>query len=1048
MNRLILLICSTTLTFALVRGFDCSGTTNCSCSIGIRGDYELLCPQGLQSPKIIAQVAPEQYAHIQCTETNNWEELRLLAGLKVGPIKSFILRFCPLPGISFKELLRTVGIPSTQAMQIVSHGNLSNTLTKKHLENLKDVERLNLNANSLTELPEDLFQDATNLTWLDLKNNNVQLPKNIFRNIPKLEVLELGSNNISYLEPGIFKNLSKLRLLNLWANKLKNLSRALFSDVTNLENLDLNSNGLLNLPPDIFADLTKLKNINLANNNFTSLPQGLFLSNANLEKIQIHSNRQVLYTLPSGLFANLTKLQNIYLQSNNLTSLPEDLLVGASSLISIDLTKNRLETLPADLFKDAKKLENINISYNKLTTLPNHIFKSNTELKTLNLAYNAITTVTEYTFSSQTSLEILNLSNNKIEIINEQAFAKTAELKTINLSNNRISKFSSYYSDKFGHHSILQSSIRLEAIYLAHNNITEIYSDWLISMTNLQIVDLSYNYLPSLSYSELHSVLAQRLVMDLSYNQISFISLKDAERLSADKLGDNWRDKQYSMIRVVLKGNPFVCDCNAYNLVSYFRQQLAPQVRAVVEFDGTDFTCAEGNNDLAGCTVSKLDPRLLVCELSPCPSNCSCYYRPDDKGLLVDCNERGFDVMPSHMPNNDTIQNIEIITNHTELDLSHNKLQILPSIFGPGYDRINKINLSYNNIRQLNMSAFSENLEVINLDHNNMSRMDTSSLFISKSLKTIILSNNPWRCDCQAKDFITFVRNNDEKINRSNTTCKYGKPGVPLFRISDSEICPIVTSEYIGIISLVMGVFGLLIGGIATFYYRFQREIKVWLYAHGMCLWFVTEEELDKDKQYDAFVSYSSLDANFVEEKLVPGLENGPTRYKLCVHYRDWIVGDFIPNQIARSVEESRRTIVVLSPNFIESVWGRMEFRAAHSQALSEGRARVIVILYGDIGPTENLDPELKAYLTMNTYVKWGDPWFWSKLRYALPHPSDISKGVPLITQPGKRQKRTSHSEKLIMNGADNNILNQSITTPPADSIIADPLKLIDSKPA
>lgn len=1038
MKWLILVLISI-LSNELLAEFNCQYSENCTCSNGIRGDYELMCPKGLESPKLIAQIFPGKSVQIQCSETNSWEVLNSLYGIEIGPVSSFVLRYCPFPTISFKELLNNLKIPTINALGVLMRGNFSiSGLTRKHLEGLKDITKLYLNTNSLRDLPEDLFHDTTNITWLDLKNNHITLPKNIFRHIPKLEVLELGSNNLSYLEPGIFKNLAKLRLLNLWSNRLKNLSRALFSDIPNLENLDINSNGLTNLPPDIFADLIKLKTINLSANNFKSLPQGLFLSNPKLESVLINHNRVDLVTLPARFLANLKQIMTISIQNCKLVNLTEDFIAGSTSLINLTLEKNLLVTLSKDFFKDNNKLENINLSNNKLNFLPDGLFQSTSQLKILNLANNALLSLTEKIFDTLNNLEVLNLSFNEIMHINSRTFVGANNLKTINLSNNKIQDLQLYYPgfDSPPHSILKDSSATLEALYLSHNNISEIYQDWLMSMTHLQILDLSYNNLPNLSYAALTSVVASKLTMDLSYNDINYIDFDIAEELAKNKFELNQTMNDFDIgVRVVLKGNPLICDCRSYDLVHYFRNQLAPQVRSVVRFDGSELNCA-GNNNMKGMLVSSIDPELLTCEENDqCPYNCSCYYRPYDNALLVDCSERGFESLPSYMPNN---INRTKHYDHIELDVSHNRLEVIPSKLGTNYDMVTKIDLSYNNIRKLSLASFSKNLTDINLGNNNMTIMDTASINILKnltSLENLTLTNNPWNCDCEAKSFITFISKILKQVtNYNNLTCRTGEPLITKV----NNVCP-TASEYIGIVSIVLGVSGLLIGLIVTAYYRYQREIKVWLYAHRMCLWFVTEEELDKDKQYDAFVSYSSQDENFVVDKLVPGLENGPTKYKLCLHYRDWIVGDFIPNQIARSVEDSRRTIVVLSPNFLESVWGRMEFRAAHSQALSEGRARVIVILYGDIGPTENLDPELKAYLSMNTYVKWGDPWFWDKLRYALPHPTELSKGIPLISHP----KRTNHNEKLI--NVTDSIINTSLTTPPADSKIDN--IIIDTKP-
>lgn len=273
------------------------------------------------------------------------------------------------------------------------------------------------------------------------------------------------------------------------------------------------------------------------------------------------------------------------------------------------------------------------------------------------------------------------------------------------------------------------------------------------------------------------------------------------------------------------------------------------------------------------------------------------------------------------------------------------------------------------------------------MDGNNLTTIDSKilkRLSNSTQITKLSLKNNPWRCDCESRDLLSYVQANFKDIpDLLDIRCI--SSNVSLSKLTLDEVCPASSRLYIVVGSLI-SVFGLLLGLALAMFFRFQRHIKIWLFSKNLCMCLVSEDELDKDKIYDAFISFSHKDEDFVIKELVSKLEDGPRPYKLCIHMRDWLAGEWIPTQIERSVEESRRTIVVLSPNFIESEWGTYEFQVAHKQALKDKRTRVIIILYGEIGPIDNLEPDLKTYLQMNTYVKWGEPWFWQKLKYNLPH--------------------------------------------------------------
>ncbi|ELU03528.1 hypothetical protein CAPTEDRAFT_27770, partial [Capitella teleta] len=138
------------------------------------------------------------------------------------------------------------------------------------------------------------------------------------------------------------------------------------------------------------------------------------------------------------------------------------------------------------------------------------------------------------------------------------------------------------------------------------------------------------------------------------------------------------------------------------------------------------------------------------------------------------------------------------------------------------------------------------------------------------------------------------------------------------------------------------------------------------------------------DKEYDAIISYSAKDYKWVCHVLRRKLESTDRGFKLCLHDRDFKVGATIGENILESVRKSRRMIMVLSRNFLNSSWCMMEFRAAHLQVLKEMSKYLILIMYEDIHENE-LDEDLKFYVKNNTYLSIQNKWFWEKLYYAMP---------------------------------------------------------------
>lgn len=126
-----------------------------------------------------------------------------------------------------------------------------------------------------------------------------------------------------------------------------------------------------------------------------------------------------------------------------------------------------------------------------------------------------------------------------------------------------------------------------------------------------------------------------------------------------------------------------------------------------------------------------------------------------------------------------------------------------------------------------------------------------------------------------------------------------------------------------------------------------------------------------------------------------------------------------------------------MSSNYLQSEWAKWEFQVAQSHAATEKRSRIIVILYGDIGDVDKLEPDMRDYLNLNTYVKWGDKWFWEKLKYAMPHVK-ASERVEQSRSLVKTAITSSVDDKLELIKPIS-VTPPQLTTPPAEKV-ANPL--------
>ncbi len=127
--------------------------------------------------------------------------------------------------------------------------------------------------------------------------------------------------------------------------------------------------------------------------------------------------------------------------------------------------------------------------------------------------------------------------------------------------------------------------------------------------------------------------------------------------------------------------------------------------------------------------------------------------------------------------------------------------------------------------------------------------------------------------------------------------------------------------------------------------------------------------------KFDVFISYSSLDKQWVRDWLKPRLEQ--ESLAVCIDFRDFTIGPPSLVNMEEAVAESRKTILVLTPNWVESEWTNFESLLVQTRDPAGLRGtllpvmltdcqlprRLEILTHADFRQKDNWDAELSRLL-------------------------------------------------------------------------------------
>ncbi|KAF1617635.1 Toll-like receptor 2 type-2, partial [Eudyptes chrysolophus] len=746
------------------------------------------------------------------------------------------------------------------------------------------------------------------------------------------QLCNCSSMDLDFIPPGLT---AKITVLNLAHNRIKHIRSQDLQQAVNLRALLLQSNKISSIDEDSFRSLGKLELLDLSNNNLAHLSPMWFGHLFSLQHLHLQGNsyRDLGESSP---FSNLRNLSSLHLGNPQFSTIRQGNFEGIELLDKLWIDSGNLSQYEPGSLKSIKKINHMIINLRSVTVfsaIVRDLLHSVTWLE-----------VREIAFSIPAEMQLLRVMSS--------SFAKKISFKQTLLTDATVPEIVSILEDMpklvevdmidcrllgTGRWEIqiqANQSQTLRVLTIDKLSIEEFYL-----FTDLQAVEGLLSLLTKVTVDNTKVFLVP---CRLSQHLLSLEYLD----LSANLLGD------FSLEHSACQGGwPSL---QTLNLSQNSLSDL----------------------EMTGKSLSHLS-NLIVLDISQ-----------NNFGEIPDVckwpkNLKYLNLSSTQIPKLTTCIPLTLEV----LDVSANNLRE----FGLQLPFLKELYLAKNQLKALPDAARIPNLVAMSVRRNKLNSFSREEFESFKKLELLDASDNNFICSCE---FLSFIHH--------QAGIAQVLVGWPDKYVCDSPLA--VRGVHVGavhlslmechkflVVSLICALVFLVILILVAIGYKYHavwylRMTWAWLQAKRK-----PKRAPPKDICYDAFVSYSENDSDWVENIMVRELEQACPPFRLCLHKRDFVPGKWIVDNIIDSIEKSHKTLFVLSEHFVQSEWCKYELDFSHFRLFDENNDAAILVLLEPI--QSKAIPKrfckLRKIMNTKTYLEWPleeeqQQMFWENLKGAL----------------------------------------------------------------